>query len=68
MNSEFLNGFKDVKEIKRSAFKNCWSLIEINIPTKLKKIGVSAFSGCDELQLGVIPEHVKMFKNSLPKR
>ena len=42
---ETLGGYQ-VTGIDKYAFKGCTSLTSISIPTKLKSVGLGAFSGC----------------------
>lgn len=46
-------------KIKKSAFKNCESLVSFNLPSSLQYIGESAFSGCTKLNNIVIPRKIK---------
>lgn len=48
----------DIEIIYEEAFKNCFSLKEINIPASTREIRREAFSGCTSLQSVFIPQNL----------
>ncbi len=38
-----------IKKIEDNAFKNCYNLSRVNMPTSIRHIGVDAFDGCDRI-------------------
>ena len=47
-----------VKEIGRSAFNECWKLLEVTLPEGVKSVGDNAFGGCFNLTSVIIPESI----------
>lgn len=57
----FLNG-SCIREVAKSVFKNCNSLVSINLPYGVSSIENEAFSGCVSLQSVYVPSSVSYIK------
>ena len=53
-----------VKEIGKSAFKDCNNLVSVNIPTSIVKIGETAFKNCGALSNIELPNSISNIGNS----
>ena len=51
--------FNNTVKILKDAFKNCSSLVSVNLPTSLTSIGEDTFFGCSNLDNVVIPSSIK---------
>lgn len=54
-----------LEKIGDGAFRNCSSLVEINLPNNIKKIGRRAFGGCQNLEKFYLPEQLIKISNSM---
>ena len=57
--SLYLINFNDVTVIPDNAFKDCISLVSLNLTDKITSIGANAFNGCTSLKELVVPQSVK---------